>query len=147
MRNLDHTVLQCYSLLKLFVMLSQSSQMITSRKTKPSTYALKTCLFEYLKEHSTPWKEVDLPEHILGVCSTFLKQAHICSRLFCFFNPKMPVYEIGEKCLKVIESVQKRVSTITSDSNPIQRPTEIADRPLPPEPKTSCCCCVLCKVM
>ena len=147
MRNLDHTVLQCYSLLKLFVMLSQSSQMITSRKTKPSTYALKTCLFEYLKEHSTPWKEVDLPEHILGVCSTFLKQAHICSRLFCFFNPKMPVYEIGEKCLKVIESVQKRVSTITSDSNPIHQPTGIADRPLPPEPKTSCCCCVLCKVM
>ncbi|XP_057375718.1 uncharacterized protein LOC130696631 [Daphnia carinata] len=44
------------------------------RKTSPSSYALKTCLFHYMKNCRPPWDPADRINHCIGVLQTYLAQ-------------------------------------------------------------------------
>jgi hypothetical protein len=101
-------VARVYQLLKLLFSLQahktkQDRKLDIPRKICPSSYAIKTCLIEYLVFHSPPpWESKDTIRHAIGVLKQYPMNS---SEMKSFFDNSMFVYEISEKSRNFVSEV------------------------------------------
>lgn len=75
------------------------------KKICPSSYALKTCLIQYLTDCPPPWKPRDLIRHAIGVLKRFPMDS---SAMVSFYDPDIVVYETSKQSKKaVLEVIEK----------------------------------------
>lgn len=89
--DLGSVVIQCYCLMKLFTLLVATNSDGVSRKTKPSSYALKTCLFKQVVRRGLPWETKNISDYCRGICKEFATDEEIVS----FFDSSLSVYIIN----------------------------------------------------
>ncbi len=123
-------VSQVLRLLKFFVLMSnhrrnphrEGAEHTIQRKTSPSSYALKTCLFHYMKSCRPPWDPVDRIHHCIGVLKTYLAQGPQMKSFFAknnvaceiSYDSTLIVKEILTK-LKVMKNQKGYIHTFDQD--------------------------------
>lgn len=105
----DPVVTTCYCLLKLLVLLAGHIDERYSRKTKPSSYALKTCLFNYVKENPTPWDNRQIVKHCRGICKEFIDTK---TNIYSFFEKSLPVYVIKYESKQAMNKIRNRLKSV-----------------------------------
>lgn len=101
------TVTHVLRLLKALVCLNQvrPDQRSTSRKSHPTSYALKTCLYYYMMQHPPPWKKEDILVHCRGIFKSF---PFTESELISFFRDKS-AYHLSYMSKKVVDEIVKKL--------------------------------------
>ncbi|KAI9560643.1 hypothetical protein GHT06_011593 [Daphnia sinensis] len=106
----DPIITRCYCLLKLLVLLvSHTDDNNICRKTKPSSYAMKTCLFNFVRKIRIPWEERYIDLYCRGVCNEFLERGN---QINSFFDPSLPVYTIKNESRDVMIKIKNRLESI-----------------------------------
>lgn len=104
-------ITECYCLLKLFIIIvSNLNQNQVVQKPKPSSYALKTCLFRYISKNlSTSFKESEMWNYCRGVCEEFLNESE---NLNSFFYCNLPVYVIDSESRQIIKQIYDKLKPV-----------------------------------
>ena len=105
------TVTHVFRLLKILAFLHQAQpdQRRLSRQTIPSSYALKTCLFTYMKDVPPPWSDKDLIRHCKGVLDCFPTHSKE-QGLLSFFSDYTVVYHISYSSRKAVNEINDKLS-------------------------------------
>ena len=110
----DPVAIRCYCLLKLLVLLvAHIDENSASRKTKPSSYALKTLLFHFVKKKPFPWDENKIDVYCRGICKEYLETR---DQLKSFFVNDIPVYEIKHESRQVMKKIKERLKSVRKTS-------------------------------
>lgn len=108
-RAFDPIVTRCYCLLKLLVLLvAHVDENNAARKTKPSSYALKTCVFYYVRKNPAPWNNDKIDVYCRGICKEFLETR---DQLKSFFVNDLPVYVIKHESRQVMKKIKERLKS------------------------------------
>jgi hypothetical protein len=110
-------VSQVLRLLKFFVLMSNhrrnphrdGAEHIIQRKTSPSSYALKTCLFHYMKNVRPPWNPADRIHHCVGVLRVYLTQG---SQIKSFFARNVVACEISYDSTLIVKEILTKLEVI-----------------------------------
>lgn len=105
----DPAITTCYCLLKLFVLLAAHIDERCPRKTKPSSYALKTCLFNYVKKNPPPWDKRHIVKHCRGICKEFINTKE---KIYSFFEKSLVVYVIKLESKQAIIKIRDRLKSV-----------------------------------
>lgn len=102
-------VAKVHKLLKFLLVLHEENnnqKKDIPRKFCPSSYALKTCVIQYLIRCSPPpWHSRDIVRHAIGVLRQYPTDS---SELKSFFDPDLVVYEVSQKSKRsVLEVIDK----------------------------------------
>ncbi|XP_046645135.1 uncharacterized protein LOC124335746 isoform X3 [Daphnia pulicaria] len=108
----DPVVTRCYCLLKLFVLLVSHIDECFG-KTKPSSYAIKTCLFNYVKKNPPPWEKRCIVKHCIGICTEFLDTKE---KINSFFEKSLTVYVIKYESRYVMNKIRDRLKSAQESS-------------------------------
>lgn len=108
--HFDPILTRCYRLLKLLVLLvAHTDDGNPSRKTKPSSYAIKTCLFKFVTKNRVPWNERHMGLYCRGICNEFLEERN---QINSFFDHSLPVYIIKNESREVMTAIKNRLESI-----------------------------------
>lgn len=109
-RHFDPIITRCYCLLKLLVLLvAHTDDNNTSRKTKPSSYAIKTCLFNFVSKNHVHWEERYIDVYCRAICNEFLGKKN---QINSYFDHSLPVYTIKNDSRDVMIKVKNRLESI-----------------------------------
>jgi hypothetical protein len=108
----DPVVTRCYCLLKLFVLLVSHIDECFG-KTKPSSYAIKKCLFNYVKKNPPPWEKRCIVKHCIGICTEFLDTKE---KINSFFEKSLTVYVIKYESRYVMNKIRDRLKSAQESS-------------------------------
>lgn len=82
------------------------------RKTIPSSYALKMCLFYYMKEIcQPPWNSSDQLHHCVGVLKVYLTQGN---QIKSYFDSKVVSYEVSLASKLVVAEILTKLEMMKS---------------------------------
>ena len=104
--SFDPVVIRCYCLLKLLVLLAAHIDEKCPRKTMPSSYAIKTCLFNYLKKNPPPWDERYIVKYCRGICEEFINERE---KIYSFFEKSRTVYVIKYESQQTMRTIRDRL--------------------------------------
>ncbi|XP_059350788.1 uncharacterized protein LOC130693199 [Daphnia carinata] len=109
-RHFDPIITRCYCLLKLLILLvAHTDDNSTFRKTKPSSYAIKTCLFNFVRKNHIQWEERYIDLYCRGICNEFLEKG---DQINSFFDHSLPVYVIKNESRDVMIKIKNRLESI-----------------------------------
>lgn len=100
-------VSRVYQLLKFVAALHHAKDNMKReipRKSSLSSYALKTCLFRYIRHHyrPPPWQQEDALRHAVGVLRQF--PIHSCE-MTSYFNKEIVVFNVTPKSRKAVAEI------------------------------------------
>ena len=113
---LGDVVRKVYQALKFFVVLHQNAKEDElpeiPRKSSISSYALKTCLFNYMRFSPPPWEPEDILHHAIGVLRTFPIHS---TEIRSFFNDTLTVFYITQASKKTVKEILEKMNLMTTN--------------------------------
>ena len=100
-------VTRVYQLLKFLTALHHSKENLKReipRKSSLSSYALKTCLFRYMRHHyrPPPWQPEDILRHAVGILRQF--PLYSCE-MTSYFNKEIVVFNVTPKSKEAVREI------------------------------------------
>ncbi len=107
-------------LIKFFVLMANDwrnshldgAEHTVQRKTKPSSYALKTCLLHYMEEYCRPpWDPIDRLDHCIGVLKVYLAQG---VNIKSFFAKNITACEVSHDSKLIVKEILGKLKIMKS---------------------------------
>ena len=106
-------------LIKFFVLIAnqrwnpllEDEEHTIQRKTKPSSYALKTCLFIYMEYWNPPWGSNDRLDHCIGVFKVYLDQS---VRMKSYFAKNITACEVSHDSKIIVGEILNKLELMKS---------------------------------
>lgn len=119
-----HAVKRVYQMLKLLVALESNKAADVGeipQKSCVSSYAIKTCLFRYMRYRykPPPWQDHDVLVHAVNVLKLFP-----ASKVTSFFVKDLVAFEVTDQSREVIDAVTKKLELIVKSERKLVYPCE-----------------------
>ena len=107
-------------LIKFFVLMAnhrqnphnlEDAEHTIQRKTKPSSYALKNCLFIYMEYCNPPWDSNDRLDHCIGVLNVYLAQS---VRMKSYFVQNLTACEVSHDSKIIVGEILEKLKVMKS---------------------------------